>query len=193
VEQIDLLRFVVEALEQLQVPYAIVGSFASGAWGESRFTQDIDILVDLKAAQVGPLCRAFPESDFYVSEAAARDAMSRRGQFNLIHPRSGNKVDFMVAGNSVWDASQLKRRRRLAIFPDREVEFAAPEDVILSKLNYYREGRSQKHLRDIAGILKISGGEVDRAYVARFAAQFGVLDIWQAVVEKVDGGKKTNE
>ncbi len=43
-EQIDLLRHAVEALERMSVPYVVVGSFASIACGESRFTQDIDIV-----------------------------------------------------------------------------------------------------------------------------------------------------
>ncbi len=65
--------------------------------------------------------------------------------------------------------------------------------MIISKLKYYREGRSEKHLRGIAGILKVSGELVDRAYVVRFATQFGVADIWQAIVERVDGGQKRDE
>jgi hypothetical protein len=194
VEQTELLAFAVETLERLAIPYAIVGSIASGAWGESRFTQDIDVLVDLATENVAALCSAFPESDFYVSQDAARDAVARRGQFNVIHPASGNKIDFMIAGDTPWAASQLKRIKRLPLFPSQDgafhdAAFAAPEDVILSKLNYFREGGSDKHLRDIAGVLKISGDFVDRAYITRFAAEFGVTDIWQAVLDRVDGGR----
>jgi hypothetical protein len=52
VDQPELLKFAIQALERLEIPYAIVGSFASGVWGESRFTQDIDILVELKPVDV---------------------------------------------------------------------------------------------------------------------------------------------
>lgn len=185
VEQTDLLKFAIEALERLSVPYALVGSFASGVWGESRFTQDIDLLVELRAEQVSLLCRAFPETDFYVSEAAAKDAVARHGQFNVIHPASGNKIDFMIAGQTPWAAAQLGRSKRVALLCDQEVSVAAPEDVILGKLIYYRDGGSDKHLRDITGILKISDALVDRNYVAGFAAQYGVADIWQRVLDGV--------
>jgi hypothetical protein len=185
VEQADLLHLTVAILERLEIPYAIVGSFASGAWGESRFTQDIDILVDLKPSQVAALCGAFPDPDFYVSESAARDAVSRRGQFNVIHPTSGNKIDFMMAGNSPWARSQLARRKRLPLFPDRDASFAAPEDVILSKMVYFREGGSDKHLRDIAGILKISGEAVDRDYISQFAPELNVADVWRTILERM--------
>jgi hypothetical protein len=186
VEQSELLKFAIQALDRLGIPYAVVGSFASGVWGESRFTQDIDLLIDLQTAQVLPLCEAFPAPEFYVSETAAQEAVARQGQFNVIHPASGNKIDFMIAGGSSWVRAQLERRKRVPVFPDQEAAVAAPEDVILGKLVYYREGGSDKHLRDIAGILKFSAGLVDPEYVGRFAAQLGVADLWHAVLEKVD-------
>jgi hypothetical protein len=181
VEQIDLLRIAIEALDRLRIPYAIVGSFASGAWGESRFTQDIDILVDLKVSQVVSLCREFSNADCYVSESAAADAVAQKSQFNIIHPASGNKIDFMIASDTVWTRAQLQRRRRIEVLPDREADVAAPEDVILGKLVYYQEGGSEKHLRDIGGILKISGAILDWPYLDNLANQLGLTEIWQAV------------
>jgi hypothetical protein len=185
VEQTDLLRAAIQALERLDIPYALVGSFASGAWGESRFTQDIDIVVALLPAQVRTLCDAFPQPDFYVSLSAAEEAVRQGGQFNVIHPASGNKIDFMIAGNTPWADAQLKRSRRLTLFADIQANVAAPEDVILGKLIYFREGGSDKHLRDITGILKISGQQVDRSYISQYATQLGVADIWQAVLERM--------
>jgi hypothetical protein len=186
VEQSELLKLAAQALERLQIPYALVGSFASGIWGETRFTQDIDIVIDLHSNRVESLCSAFPESEFYVSLRGAKEAIARHGQFNVIHPSSGNKIDFMVAGGSSWTLSQLERGKRVQVFDDQLVSVAAPDDVILGKLIYYGEGGSDKHLRDIAGILKISGELVDRDYVAKHAAEFGVADVWQAVLDQID-------
>lgn len=184
--QIELLRFTIDALERLGISYAVVGSYASGAWGEPRMTRDIDIVINLAANQVESLCAVFPEDEFYVSRTAALDAMRRRGQFNVIHPRSGNKIDFMVVSEGGWAAAQLSRSRRIFFEENTAGIVAAPEDVILGKLVFYREGGSEKHLRDIAGILKVSGEIVDRSYVQRFAEKLDVVDIWQAVLERVD-------
>lgn len=184
-DQLELLKFTLQALERLSIPYAIVGSFASGVWGESRFTQDIDILVELKSQDVVPLCAAFPEAEFYVSQSAANEAVARHGQFNVINPTSGTKIDFMIAGSSAWVRAQLERRKRIPFFPDQDGAVAAPEDVILGKLVYYREGGSDKHLRDIAGILKFSGELIDREYVSRFAAQLGVSDTWEILLATI--------
>ena len=185
-EQSDLLKLAVQKLLRLEIAYTVVGSFASGVWGETRFTQDVDIVVDLKLNQTQSLCDAFPEPEFYVSQAAAHEAVARHGQFNVIHPSSGNKIDFMIASGTDWAMAQLARSKSVPMFPDLNVTVAAPEDVILGKLVYYREGGSEKHLRDITGILRTSGELVDREYIACFADELGVTDLWQAVLNRID-------
>jgi hypothetical protein len=186
VRQIELLRFAIETLEGLGIPYAIVGSFASGAWGEPRMTRDIDIVVSLSPPQVTALCAAFPDDEFYVSQSSAAEAVRLHSQFNVIHPTSGNKIDFMIAGTGDWSAAQLARRKRVDFEPETHGYVAAPEDVILGKLIYYREGGSEKHLRDVAGILRTSGNIVDRDYVGNFAQQVGVGEIWLMVLKNAD-------
>jgi len=186
VDQSELLKFAAMTLDRLGIPYAIVGSFASSIWGESRLTQDIDVVVSLNSESASQLCKAFPAAAFYVSPAAAQEAVARSAQFNVINPSSGNKIDFMVAGDTVWAVAQLNRCKQIAVFPDQRVNVAAPEDVILGKLIYYREGGSEKHLRDIAGILKFGGDLIDRSYVEQFAQRLGVDDLWEAVLNSVD-------
>ena len=184
VEQSDLLRYTVDRLEEMGIVYAIVGSFASGAYGEPRFTMDIDIVVDLRDNHIDAFCASFPDPEFYASKPAIRDAVHRRTQFNIIHPTSGNKIDFMMSGTDPWSRNQLARRQSVQILPDRAGYVASPEDVILGKMLYYHEGGSEKHLRDIAGILRVQGA--DRQYIARFADQLGVVEVWQAVLERID-------
>jgi hypothetical protein len=69
--------------------------------------------------------------------------------------------------------------------PDRVGVVARPEDVILGKLWYYAEGGSEKHLRDIAAILKVSGTAVDQEYITRWAEKLGYADVWQALVHRL--------
>jgi len=185
VEQVDLLRLAVEVLERQGIDYMLVGSIASGAYGEPRLTQDIDIVVDLRPDQVNSLCSAFPAPEFYVSEDAARQAVRDRRSFNVIHPATANKIDFMVARDDAWGREQFARRRRIQILPEQEGFAACPEDVILGKLLYYAEGGSEKHLRDIAGIINISSQEINRDDVAHWAAELGIAEVWQAILERL--------
>jgi predicted nucleotidyltransferase len=185
-EQSHILKHTVDVLERLQVPYLIVGSFASIAYGESRFTQDIDIVVALEEKHVAPFMAAFPLPEYYLSESAIRDAIRTSFQFNVIHSSSGNKVDFVLARSGPWAPPRMNRGRPVRLLPDRDVMVAAPEDVIIGKLWYYAEGGGDRHLRDIAGILRVTGAGVDREEVERWAQQLGFIETWRQIVQKVD-------
>ena len=188
-EQIELIRHAVQTLDTLAIPYALVGSWGSGIYGEPRFTRDIDIVLDLNQVLIQKFCAAFPNGEFYLSEEAVRNAVRTRFQFNVLHPESGNKIDFILTRPESWNTTQLARRRKIELRLGQEtfdVFVAAPEDVILGKLWYFSEGGGERHLRDIAGILRVTGDGVNRAEVEHWAAKLGYLEIWQQIVAKVD-------
>jgi hypothetical protein len=183
-EPSDLLRHVVAILEILGIPYLVTGAVAAIAYGEPRFTNDIDLVVDLAASKISELRTHFPSPEYTVSEAAIREAVARKHQFNIIHPGLGLKIDMIVRKDTPFDRGRFVRRRRLPIAPEAEASFASPEDVILKKLEYYREGGSEKHLRDIAGILKITGDRVELDYISKWSEVLGVTEIWEAVSKR---------
>lgn len=185
-EQTDILRHVVQTFENLSVPYVVVGSIASMAYGETRFTQDIDIIAALTLSDVPGFLSAFPQDEFYLDENSVRDAIKKNFQFNIIHPSSGQKIDVVLPRKDAWGIGQIARRRAVRILPDKDVMIASPEDVILGKLWYFSMGGGDRHLRDIAGILRVTGDGVDRAEVTRWARELGYLDIWEQILAKVD-------
>ena len=172
-DQAELLTYALDVLESQGRTYLLVGSLASGVFGQARLTHDIDIVVDLPINAVNDFCQAFPDPEFYVSLPAAEDAVRRGGQFNVIHPTSGNKIDFMMPRRDAWGREQLARRREQPILPGRQGYVASPEDVILGKLWYYQEGEHDKHLRDIVSMLQLSGDEIDREYIRTWSERLG--------------------
>lgn len=186
VEHDDLLRRVVDLFEELGTPYMVVGSIASSAYGEPRATQDVDIVADLKYGNIDAICQRFGLPEYYLNPHAIAQAIQRAGQFNIIQSTTGDKADIMMLKEGAWRATELGRRRKLRILPDRDIYVARPEDVILAKMDFYREGGSEKHLRDIAGILRISGDEVDRQYVAQWAGRLGLTEIWETILSRLN-------
>ncbi len=180
-EPFNLLRYVARIPEDLGLPYFVTGSTATIFYGEPRFTNDIDIVVDLHEEAIIPFCRSFPADHFYISEEAAREAVLHKTQFNIIHPASGLKVDVIVPEPSPFNTSRFDRARRLHAAADLDVRFASPEDAIIKKMDYYREGGSEKHLRDIAGVLKTSRDQIDLAYIHHWAHELGLDEIWSAI------------
>jgi hypothetical protein len=86
----------------------------------------------------------------------------------------------MISRGDEFDQSRFRRARRLHPLEDTEVAFASPEDVILKKMAFYRDGRSDKHLRDVAGILKISSDAIDLTYIESWAKKLDLEEIWAA-------------
>lgn len=184
-DQRELMNYVVDALDRHGIPYAITGSHASSVYGETRFTNDIDVVIDLSSQTLlDELLGEFPRGTFYVSDIGARHAVSHGGQFNIIHEDSSQKVDLIIPQRVDWP-DQLARRTRVSIEPSRDIWFVSPEDLILKKMDFYREGGSDKHLRDIAGTLKIAGSKVDRAYITQWSGKLGLDEIWNALQQRV--------
>lgn len=177
----DLLDFLARTLSELKIEYFVTGSSATITYGEPRFTNDIDIVAFLKPTDVVPLCDAFAAPAFYVSREAVQQAIQHRRMFNIIHPSSGLKIDVAVPAESEFNNSRRTRTVEVTLKTDTRVNFASPEDVILKKMEYFREGGSEKHLRDITGVLKICDPPVDREYVDLWASHLQVEDVWQQI------------
>jgi hypothetical protein len=183
-EPSELLAILAKTFDGLKIRYLVTGSMATIAYGEPRFTNDIDVVVDLRPELVDALCSAFPAPDYYLSREAVHEAIRSRRMFNIIHPASGLKIDVIVPPASDFEESRQGRGRLLPVGEGLEVRFASPEDVIIRKLEYFREGGSEKHLRDIVGVLKIQAERIDRGYVTEWARRQGVEEIWETVVHR---------
>lgn len=164
-----LLQKVTAILEELGIPYGITGGFAIIVWGKPRFTADIDIVIKLEQEQAHILVNKLLKIDSrgYVDEDTVREAISREGSFNFIHPASGLKVDFMVIGEQPYDLEQM-RRRIARNFAGQTIFFISPENLILNKLLWYKEGHSTKQLEDIQSIIAIQK-KLDWSYLKKWA------------------------
>lgn len=185
----ELLEKVVETFERLGISYLVTGSVAAMAYGEPRMTNDIDIVAEIGEQHVAGLLESFPPDEYYVSGEMIREAIRHQGQFNVIHPSSGLKIDIIIRRNTPFDVSRFSRTRRIQPGETYQANFAAPEDVIIKKMEFYKAGGSEKHLRDITGIIKISGADVDRRYIEGWAERLGLSEVWEAILKRL-GEKK---
>ncbi len=159
----DLFKIFISRLNALNICYMITGSVASTIYGEPRFTHDIDLVIELNPEDAERIEEAFPIEEFYCPPSEViRLEMSRsqRGHFNLIHHQTGFKADIYLSGQEKLHQWALSIRKPFEA--DGETFWIAPaEYVIIRKLEYYQEGGSEKHLRDISGILSLSSDQID--------------------------------
>lgn len=180
-----LIAALAELLERLQVRYAIVGSVASISYGEPRMTNDVDLVAELKPEHVPAFLTTFSGPEYYLSEAAMRSAIQQRFQFNIIHSTEGMKADVYLPSGTDLHQQLLARRVWLEVGESSFAWLASPEDVILGKLQYHAISGSAKHLRDIAGILRVNDRQVDVAYVSQWAEKIGAAETWQQILQSL--------
>jgi hypothetical protein len=104
-------------------------------------------------------------------------ARDQRGHFNVVHADSGLKADFYTAGREDLHAWAFRNARTYTI-GGNPIRLAPPEYVILRKLEYYREGGSEKHLRDIIAMLKVSGEMLDRSALQEWIGRRNLKAEW---------------
>ncbi len=186
-----VLSLVAKILEQLQVTYVLVGSLASSMHGMYRSTADIDIVADVKPAQVVPLLNALQDK-FYVDEHAVREAIDRRQSFNAIHFDSVFKVDIFIPKSDSFSRKQLERRelRKLAPNVEQMVYVATVEDTILAKLRWYHSGGrvSNTQWNDVVGMMGASAARLDLDYLGEWAETLGLTDLLKKAFDETRQG-----
>ena len=167
-------RAVVAALEAIDAEYVVVGSTAAAGWGVARATRDVDLVAVIPVDAVDDLLNSLDRNDLYVPSADVRRVVAGRGSFNVLHMASGGKVDVFVAPDGdEFERSRLDRRIASEVFGVASW-ISTPEDVILSKLRWRPESRSEVQWRDCVEIVAVQ--QLDRTYLDRWAPELGVVD-----------------
>lgn len=184
------LRFT-ELLEELGIRHMVGGSLASSLHGVPRATHDVDLVADLRPEQVDSLVEKVSD-EFYVDEDMVRNAVRRRGCFNLIHLDSMFKVDVFVLSDDPAQVREMERRRSFVVDQERNrsLVVASAEDIILIKLQWYRTGgeASDRQWNDALGVIKVQGDQLDTAYLHHGAVQMEIVDLVTRALE--EAGRK---
>jgi hypothetical protein len=177
----DVVACVVRELEALGIPHMVAGSIASSIHGKPRTTHDADIVIDPTGEALDRLVATLAAAGFYADPAAARDALRRRRQFNVIDTETAFKVDLIIRKDRPFSREELARRVQADLAGAR-IPVATPEDTILSKLEWAKKsGGSERQVEDARGVVQVKGPDLDRAYLERWAGQLGVLDLWRTI------------
>jgi len=182
-QEIDLFRLFLTRFDQLSLDYFITGSVASLVYGEPRLTNDIDLIVNLHERDIEKFCKIFPLDIFYCppKEVIFVELFRKsRGHFNLIHHESGFKADVYLLGTDPFQKRALQNRKTIEYMGDN-IYLAPPEYVIIKKLEFYKEGGAQKHLDDIASILKNSSDEINFNFLQNKINDFGLSELFNKV------------
>lgn len=177
---IEIFQNAIRRIESANIDYMIVGSIASMVYGEPRLTRDMDIVIDVGPQDARKFEQLFTQPEYYCPPIeVVNDEIQNRGQFNLLHPSSGLKIDVIIKKVTAFDNSRFSRIQRTELWEGFSANLASPEDVIIKKLEFYRDGRSEKHIRDIRGI--IANMHIDNKYLQEWISKLHLENEWAKI------------
>lgn len=176
----NLFKIFTKRFNELGISYMITGSVASIIYGEPRLTHDIDIVLTIPKNLIEKFSILFPIDEFYFPpiEILYNEILrDNRGHFNIIHHATGFKADIYFAGNNSFQHWALSNVKNVKFF-DEIIPIAPIEYVIIKKLEFFREGNAQKHLRDINAMLQNSKDFLDEKLLMNYIHEFGLEKEW---------------
>jgi hypothetical protein len=171
----------VARIEQLDVRYCLCGSLAAAFYGVCDSWSDVELVAELSPAHVRPLFDAV-QREYWMDPRLAASAVADQSAFALVHLPTAMKVIVHISKRRPYDVAAMNRVRRDAFGNDPKespVLLPSPEDVVLSKLEWYRLGDevSDRQWRDVIGVMKVVGTTLDRPYMVHWAGELGVADL----------------
>ena len=187
---VTTLDGVVKALKRLGVRYRVGGSVASSVYGVPRTTTDVDIVCDLSAEHSRPLAELL-SGTYYADADMIAEAVAMRRSFNVIHLETMMKVDVFVLKERPYDRQAFARVRQESMVAGEGAalyDFSSPEDIVLSKLVWFRLGgeTSERQWNDVLNVLKVQAGAMETAYLRKWAAELAISDLLKRVMEEAE-------
>ena len=173
-DQLQVLQTVAIRLERTGISFMLTGSVAMDFYAVPRMTRDIDLVIEIDPSKADGLMEAFRD-DFYFEPEAIKEAIGRKGMFNLIHRQAIVKVDFIVRKDDEYRKVEFGRRRRVDLSDGIPVWIVSPEDLLLSKLIWMRDSGSDLQSGDAANIIR-AVPELDAPYLEKWARILGLTD-----------------
>jgi hypothetical protein len=167
-DELEVLKSVTAQLVGAGIPYMVTGSMAMNFYAVPRMTRDIDLVIELSERDVDRVTCLF-QQEYSID----------RDMVNMIHNAMVVKVDCVVRKETEYRRVEFARRRAVSIV-DQQVFIVSPEDLILSKLDWAKESRSQMQLDDVRNLLR-SVQELDAEYLNQWADRLGLTTLYHEV------------
>lgn len=176
--ELDILKLVCQKLDQANIPYMLTGSFAANFYAVPRMTRDIDIVIAIQNSKIDRLFATFHQ-DFYIDKESIKEAIKHQGMFNIIHNDSVFKIDFVVLKDTAYRSTEFLRKRQVQM-DNVQIWIVAPEDLIISKLDWAKDSLSKMQLDDIRNLF-LAVNDLDKDYIDMWVRKLELSHIYEKV------------
>jgi hypothetical protein len=185
ITQQEFLGRLIRLLNEAGIPYMVAGSMGSSIHGRPRATQDADVVIDPTEDQLESFL-ALLGQDYYVSRDAALDALRHRTMFNVVDLEGGGKADLIIRKDRPYSRREFERRLQVDAM-GQMLWVVAPEDIILSKLEWMKGRQSDVQYSDALAVAVTQWGSLNLEYLRKWADELGVEDILNGLLNEAGG------
>ena len=175
-EELEVLKILADRLEEAGISYMVSGSIAANYYTIPRMTRDIDVVIELDEGDIDKFVSLF-EADFYTDRTMIANEISRQGMFNLIHNQYVMKIDFIVKKCSAYQQEAFSHRKQVLV-EQCPVWFVTAEDLVISKLAWAQDSRSEMQLKDVANLIA-TVDNLDMKYIEAWVCELGLDQIYK--------------
>ena len=173
----DALISLIRTLEEIEVPYMIVGSYSSNYYGIPRSTKDADLVVSLDQSEwkklilvLPPVLEPEPQSSFEMVTSTRKELIKVKG--------SPFEIELFHLSEDAHDNTRFGRRKRVEIVPGLHTYLPTAEDVIIQKLRWSRGAKRSKDFADVVAVLQVQGPDrLDWGYIEEWCGKHQTLDL----------------
>jgi hypothetical protein len=173
----DLVLQLIGLLDETRTPYMLVGSYSSNFYGRERGTNDADFVVQIDNQQLSQIAAKLGK-DFRVDSQMSFETVTMTTRYIIHHPATEFKIELFLLSQDEHDQSRFQRRQQV-MFEGHSVMLPSPEDVVVTKLRWSKEGKRSKDVLDVAQVLAVQFGKLDLAYIHQWCDQHGTRDIFE--------------
>ncbi len=175
----EAILAIISAFEAMQVPYMVVGSLSSNAYGIARSTQDADFVVQIGDTTISDLAKRLGP-DFKLNRQMSFETVTATYRYVFSLSSVPFKIELFLLSDDAHDQARFARRLKVPVF-GQECWVASVEDVIVTKLRWMRK----KDREDIENVIRVQQGRLDWPYVEHWCDQHGTRELLEKIRRQV--------
>lgn len=180
--QKDILLHVSRILDKHKISYILTGSLAVSYYGYPRATHDIDFVIEIPEKSSRKILQAIRElgKGYVFDKEQIEEGIFQFSQLNVYHVETGIKIDFWIKKEEGFELLKFQRKRQIVI-DKQKIYIVSPEDLLLTKLLWCKKVRSERHLEDCLGILRVQGNKLDKKYLNSWAKKLKLESLFEEI------------
>ncbi len=178
----QIVVHVIGALEQLHVPYMMVGAYSANVYGIERSTQDADFVIELKDDSISKIAKLLAP-EIVVDQQLSFESVTLSQRYVAKHQESEFKIEFFLLSSEPFHQSRFARRIN-GPFLSIKAWIQSPEDLIIQKLRWHSRAKRSKDIDDATNVLAVQFGKLDYDYIRKWCSEHGTLQTFEALYEE---------